>query len=76
MTFKEFSKWCNHRAGDGCWGSVEAMICIDIIQTVNKVPFWKREKFWKLNYEEPVLNEIVKPIEKKIKEVYEDELRI
>ena len=30
MKFKEFAKWCNERACDGCWGMLEAMACIDI----------------------------------------------
>ena len=30
MKFKEFAKWCNERACDGCWGMLEAMACIDL----------------------------------------------
>lgn len=70
VKFKEFIKWCNERACDGCWGMIEAMACIDLVQTVRKQPFWKREKFWKQEYEKQVLDEIVNPINKKIAEVY------
>lgn len=30
MKFKEFTKWCNYRTCDGCWGMQEATICIRI----------------------------------------------
>lgn len=66
MKFKEFVNWCNERACDGCWGTLTAMACIDSIGEVKKVPFWKREKFWKENYEQQVLEEIINPIEKKL----------
>ena len=69
MKFKDFVNWCNERACDGCWGMLTAMVCIDLIQQVRKIPFWKREKFWKENYEQQVLDEIVNPIEKKLDEM-------
>ena len=47
MKFKEFENWCNERACDGRWGMLTVMVCIDLIGKVIKVPFWKREKFWK-----------------------------
>lgn len=46
-----------------------AMACIDLIQQVRKIPFWRREKFWKQNYEQQVLDEIVNPIEKKLEKM-------
>ena len=39
MTFKEFTKWCNERACDGCWGILDAMVCIDILSAIRKEPF-------------------------------------
>lgn len=69
MTFKEFKTWCNQRACDGCWGMLDAMVCIDIIQTVQKKLFWKREKFWQEEYANDVMEQIVNPIERKIEEV-------
>ena len=69
MKFKEFESWCNQRACDGCWGMLEAMTCIDILKTVRKKWFWKREKFWKEEYADDVMEQIVNPIENKIKEV-------
>lgn len=69
MTFKEFEAWCNQRACDGCWGMLEAMTCIDILKTVRKKWFLKREKFWQEEYADDVMEQIVNPIEKKIKEV-------
>ena len=74
MTFKEFVEWCNKRACDGCWGMITAMSCIDLIKTVKKVPFWKREKYWKMEYEKRVLDEIVNPINEKMKHLVKEEL--
>lgn len=68
MKFKEFKSWCNDRAADGCWGMLDAMVCIDLIHELRKVPFWKREKVWREQYENQVINEIVNPINEKIKE--------
>lgn len=70
MTFKEFRNWCNQRACDGCWGRLDAMICLNILITIQKEPFWRREKVWKRDFEDRVINEIIIPIENKIKEVY------
>lgn len=72
MKFKEFRYWCNQRACDGCWGMHTAIVCTSIIDEVGKKPFWKREKFWRENYEQDVLESIVKPIEKKIRELEEE----
>ena len=68
MTFRKFVEWCNHRAVDGCWGMTTAITCISIINEIYKEKFWRREKVWKEKYEADVLNEIVHPIEEKIKE--------
>ena len=69
MKFREFVSWCNQRAADGCWGMLEAMVCIDIMEKVKQERFWRREKFWKENYADDVLEQIVNPIEKKIEEM-------
>lgn len=61
MKFKEFSKWCNERACDGCWGMAEAITCMDAGRKVYEQPFWKRERYWHDNYEEFIVNQIVKP---------------
>lgn len=70
MKFKEFVSWCNDRSCDGCWSMLTAITCIELIKIVRKVPFWKREKYWKLVYESKVLEQIVNPINRKIQEVY------
>ena len=66
MKFKEFVNWCNKKACDGCWGMLEAIACINLINEIMKIQFWKREKIWKENYEQQVLKEIINPIEKKL----------
>lgn len=72
MKFKEFEAWCNQRACDGCWGMLDAMVCIDIIGKVRKQRFWKREKFCQEKYSDDVMEQIVSPIERKIEEVMEN----
>ena len=69
MKYKKFVAWCNQRACDGCWGMLTAMACIDLIEKMRKVPFWKREKVWKEKYEKQVTDEIVNPIGEKMKEL-------
>ena len=44
MSFKEFVRWCNERACDGCWGLSAAITCVGIMHEVEEKPFWKREK--------------------------------
>lgn len=69
MKYKEFKAWCNERASDGCWGMITAMTCIDLICKMQKIPFWKREKEWQNRYKQQVMDEIVNPIEEKMKEL-------
>ena len=69
MKFKEFVNWCTERACDGRWGMLEAITCINVINEIMKIQFWKREKIWKENYEQQVLEEIINPIEKKLEEM-------
>ena len=73
MTFKEFNKWCNERACDGCWGPLVAITCTSIISDYYKTSFWKRKKKWlELNKDNWIEEEIVKPINRKIKETYKE----
>ena len=71
MTYQEFVAWANQRACDGCWGMGIAITCVHIISEVDKVSRFsrKREKYWQTYYAETVENEIVKPIDNKIKEL-------
>ena len=66
MTFKNFIAWCNERASDGRWDLLTAMVCIDLIAEIRKVPFWKRERVWKNQHERQVLDEIIEPLNQKI----------
>ena len=36
MTYKEFKKFCNERAIDGCWSLKQAQFCIDVIEYVEE----------------------------------------
>lgn len=71
MTYKEFSDWCNKRACDGCWGMNAAAFCIDILDKLQKQPFWKRERKWQeLNSQYSIQESIVDIINQKIVEAY------
>ena len=65
MKYKEFIDWCNQRACDGCWGLQEAVMCLDIIDKVQKTSIFKRKNKWK--EVEPVATEIVTKTNEKIK---------
>ena len=67
MTYKEFYRWCNDRASDGCWGLTEAIACIDVIDIMQSTPFWRRKKKWK-EFEQYVVANFVNPTNEKIKE--------
>lgn len=43
-----------------------AMVCIDLMAEIRKIPFWKRERVWREQYEKQVLTEIVEPLNQKI----------
>ena len=68
MTYKEFRKWCNDRACDGCWGYKEAVLCIELLQNMRKIPWWKRRKEWK-KIETQVLHAVVTPTNQKRQEI-------
>lgn len=70
MTFKEFKSWCYDRACDGCLGMTAAIVCIHICDEIMKEHWWKRNKVWHEKYEKDVVEQIVDPINKKIKELY------
>lgn len=74
MTYKQFSKWCNDRAADGCWGFKEASLCCYVITEIQKLPFWKREKAWR-GEEEFIVNNIINPINEMIR-AYEESFKI
>lgn len=67
MKYKEFVNWCNDRACDGCWGMNTAKYCISIIMKIDSQPFWRRNKIWKKNFEQSVVENVVKPINKEMK---------
>lgn len=69
MKYREFVRWCNERACDGHWGLYEAAACSSIIREVERLPFRKRERYWRENYEIGTVEVIVNPTEKKIREL-------
>ena len=52
MTYKEFNEWCNDRVCDGHWGMNTVIFCIGVNEHMKKVPFWKKKKIWKENYQD------------------------
>lgn len=67
MTFKQFRRWCNDRACDGRWGYDEAVFCIELVNKMMKIPFWRRNKVWK-RIELKVLSSVVTPVNQAIQE--------
>ena len=68
MTFKQFEQWCNERSCDGCWGYEEASLCIEVIATLRKIPFWRRGKVWK-KIKTRMEYEVINPTNRKIQEI-------
>lgn len=66
MKFKEFVTWASDRAADGFWSCQIAVVSLAIIEDVKKIPFWKRERIWRDKYEKDVLNDLVRPVNKRI----------
>ena len=77
-TYRQFRKWCNDRACDGCWSSDVAAACIRILDFMQNLPWYRRRKFWG-RISIPVMDSIVGPINRKIeevrKEMIEEEMR-
>ena len=65
MTYKEFVSWCNERACDGCWSMGPAIYCIEVINKINALPFWKRKKEW-LKVKDEIERDVVSVINEKI----------
>ena len=51
MTFKQFSKWCSARAADGYWDFGIAGCCLQIVLDVENQKWWRREKYFRENYD-------------------------
>lgn len=63
MRFRQFVRWCERRSQEGTLGHVDTVRCLQIINEMYFVPFWKRNKAWHNEYEEYVLKRIVNPID-------------
>lgn len=68
MTYKEFVCWCNERACDGCWSAITAIYCIEVVNKINALPFWKRKKEW-LKVKDEIERDVVSVINEKIQEL-------
>ena len=51
MTFTQFSKWCSARAADGYWDFSIALACSHICCDVCNQKWWRREKYFRENYD-------------------------
>ena len=74
MTFKEFMAWYYDQTYDGFWNLREVAEVVNIIADVRKKLPWRREKYWKKQYESRVMQKIVIPIKKR-KKIIEESLR-
>lgn len=61
MKYKDFKKWCARRARDGVWTTKVSINCVTIMNQVDRLPFWKRERAWK-EIEIDVMVNIIIPI--------------
>ena len=71
MKYKDFVRWCNQRACDGCWDYATYatyLICIAIMKEVESVPLDKRDKLWR-SVRADVEEKAVKPIEEYLKKL-------
>lgn len=67
MSYKQFLSWCNDRACDGRWSKENAVYCINVIDTINAQPFWKRNRIWNKSFALYVIYKIVLPTDSLIK---------
>lgn len=48
MSYKEFKEYCNERACDGRWSMLEAIVCLDVINEIDKIKakgfFFKKKR--------------------------------
>lgn len=51
MTFNQFLKWCRARAADGYWNWIVAICCTQICCDVHSQKWWRREKYFRENYD-------------------------
>lgn len=68
MTYKDFLDWCGKRACDGCWDSKTATFCLNTIEYIESLFFWKRKRAWSIL--RPIIEkEVVEAIENRRKEL-------
>ena len=65
MKYKEFVDWCYDRACDGCWSYNTAVYCLEVVDRINSLPFWKRKKEW-LKVKDSIERNIVSVINARI----------
>lgn len=68
MEYKDFVRWCNQRACDGCWDYATCLVCIAIMNEIESVPLCKRNKLWR-EVRADVEEKAVKPIEERLKKL-------
>lgn len=59
MTFRQFHKWVNARWFDGYWSAPVAALCVQIGADVTNKPWWRREKYFRTNYDVDELYKMV-----------------
>lgn len=66
MTYTEFVDWCNDRVEDGCWSGTAAILCMNIIDTLNKYSELEREEEWN-DISKKIIELIIEPTNELIK---------
>ena len=50
MKYKEFKKWCNEIACDGCWSLKQAQFCIDVMKYIDCHWFCPKQRLSQLKW--------------------------
>lgn len=60
MKYKEFLKWYNDNVSAFQFSSI-SKLCSEIIEELQAIKWWKRERIWKRDFEEAVIRNIIVP---------------
>ena len=78
MTYKEFVRWCNERASDGCWGPDTYMLCLRFLDKKEMKLFAKEQGYKNLealwqglwNEDDSLIRRHIESCDNKRKELY------
>ena len=68
MKYRDFDRWVVDRIEDGSLSLVDAILSGMIMDDIYKLPYYKRNSYWK-KIEQHVIDEIINPTEERRKEL-------